>query len=1714
MMFGTNESRGNHVQNGECEEGEAIKIRSRREVHRHSLEYWIAGTGVDHQPCLEQPAVHNPCRSLQYVVQNKCLNNLTLHVYYMRDNNSISCDKPYVDSSRPDTHSCSLILEGDHEQNTSISCEIESKIQNTSLFSKMLFLPSRYKNIKGIIDGTNFEGVNWLTSLEVRSIYFYSMILLIPNNTILEEVKFYDSSFIQKTLEITDCSLSCKICQFESTLKQSLSSMHMASCNSVIIHFEGIKCVSTNIRVYFLTSIEAKLNDVVLRGNENATNSGSKISFEQMDMIQDSNVHININRLYCNDNQVSKYQNVSSIFTFNLYAAIRSFIAVTFENSVSRNCSKLMEYIIRGQGEISQPSHKDHEINFKNISLLSNAGLSNIIRIYSGVPCIINILSSNFQHNLIGIEDKKWIEFDQEGNPIPKTGVISINTTMANVTVLNCSFHENHGLIGGGLSIKVTSNLMVSTIIMRDNNFINNTAIKTEFREEGQGGALWIQALHIVLDIIDCTFEGNIGHDSGGAVFVGSVTQVVSWWPDYKVISLGKGETIATKSVTNVEPTIVTNIEPTIATVAASNVAQAGYTEMSTKDTDDTDKQEHIWLVYCVKGYRGEKGDSGISGPTGPSGFTGATGPQGLRGYTGIPGATGFTGPMGPPIHISSVSSRNKRGLSGIDKTSVLHEKKGIFAPHIDLLDKIENYTKRTTELENSREKRSTNQIVFTECPQNVTGHPCVRGPKGEKGDPGQDGFPGEPGATGYTGYAGVRGPPGMHGQTGATGATGISGRRKRQVPSPSIQMSDIILKNVTSNSDCQKGGKGALGQSGLTGKKGIRGRSGAYGYIGEQGRTGATGHPGQRGPSGHLDNPKQIIEQLSPLEMLENFPTSPTFRINIKDTIFEKNVVPIHPNHIDNRNGIWSEHGGGGICFCNLYGLFFLQMVGVTFTENQGPMGGAMEISGYAKTAGNITQCLFNLNQADSSALTFADLPTLKVPRFSGGGILLSQEIYLFHIDGTYFKSNKAILAGGGILLYTSKIIHGVTIQDTNFTDNYLPIYGSAVGGGISLTRPGYTPTYYGTIHLLNVIKCNFVNNRARSGAGISCNGNSQGYHSHINVLFEDCKFIGNEVEGRGSGLELVLSGQTPGSKVENLLHLISVTFINNTSDKYGAGVSIVLMSHSLDIIFTETYFEENFASERAAGIGIEINKNENETFRHVTPYIINTTITNTDFVENRLESRDQLEKGGAINIEVNDKCYKCMIVLSGIKVLNSKTTRADGAGVHISLPLWHSMATMNNSTFDGNYAGKAGKGGGIFILGKDVTCGESFHHSCLRDCSIPLQISVENVTFLDNRAQEGGSVYLKCDAAYEGSTIIIRDSTFSCCSEGVRHIAQNSSLIHSSLPGKLENVKFYHYSKGMKSVCPTPDVVFDKQGYEIILADVIFFCEDSRSFIDFDFSDNHEETSNLTGQLKHFMSYCTECKYFPYVFGNGTEVVTNERKPGMRKLWHLNHYHSIDEPCLPCPYGGKCHGSIKARPNYWGYKDITGKVSFATCPQGYCCNDIEVICEEHNTCALHREGRLCGRCKNGYTESLMSRTCVANSDCNDWWVFAGAIFVALTYLMWYTYKSELSPFIEWVILKISTFKTRMDHIVNVEEYKESQILSKTDLALQAYKRKEITVTSGPKQARTEKGYFDILVYFTNIITLLKVKVEFKSGSTGVGVLYSTSALIVGRPS
>ncbi|KAJ3429014.1 g protein-coupled receptor-related [Anaeramoeba flamelloides] len=175
--------------------------------------------------------------------------------------------------------------------------------------------------------------------------------------------------------------------------------------------------------------------------------------------------------------------------------------------------------------------------------------------------------------------------------------------------------------------------------------------------------------------------------------------------------------------------------------------------------------------------------------------------------------------------------------------------------------------------------------------------------------------------------------------------------------------------------------------------------------------------------------------------------------------------------------------------------------------------------------------------------------------------------------------------------------------------------------------------------------------------------------------------------------------------------------------------------------------------------------------------------------------------------------------------------------------------------------------------------------------------------------------------------------------------------------------------------------------------------------------FETSHDglNTISFLGQKFIVKMYQTEHICFPgFSFQNSTE--TNYQRFYSKYLCescpsgtysleigsNINHI-----KCLDCPVGGNClgHNSINALPNFWGSKYVdcktnknTKKIStkcqkneqikqieFIKCPNGYCCDpskedkykDSQYCPYDH--CQGNREGVLCGKCKENYTETIL---------------------------------------------------------------------------------------------------------------------------------------------
>ena len=102
----------------------------------------------------------------------------------------------------------------------------------------------------------------------------------------------------------------------------------------------------------------------------------------------------------------------------------------------------------------------------------------------------------------------------------------------------------------------------------------------------------------------------------------------------------------------------------------------------------------------------------------------------------------------------------------------------------------------------------------------------------------------------------------------------------------------------------------------------------------------------------------------------------------------------------------------------------------------------------------------------------------------------------------------------------------------------------------------------------------------------------------------------------------------------------------------------------------------------------------------------------------------------------------------------------------------------------------------------------------------------------------------------------------------------------------------------------------------------------------------------------------------------------------------------------CQPCSFGASCKHGIKPKPNFWGYV-YNNKAFMILCPPGYCCQS-KSKCAALHSCNGMRTGRLCGKCKKGYFQSIFTSDCIHEKHCKPvkFWALAVCSCLLLTIL------------------------------------------------------------------------------------------------------------------
>ena len=128
--------------------------------------------------------------------------------------------------------------------------------------------------------------------------------------------------------------------------------------------------------------------------------------------------------------------------------------------------------------------------------------------------------------------------------------------------------------------------------------------------------------------------------------------------------------------------------------------------------------------------------------------------------------------------------------------------------------------------------------------------------------------------------------------------------------------------------------------------------------------------------------------------------------------------------------------------------------------------------------------------------------------------------------------------------------------------------------------------------------------------------------------------------------------------------------------------------------------------------------------------------------------------------------------------------------------------------------------------------------------------------------------------------------------------------------------------------------------------------------------------------------------------------------------------------------------------------------------CPEEYCVQRPTGAYISYDSCADRRTGTLCGRCEDGYSESLFGPVCIPNDECgwHNWYIAVLIPCYGLGYLLFFMFERDFARFLRWITKKCKKVSSTDDR------------LNQSDLS--------------------DSGYFPTFMYFVQTSVLLKVDI------------------------
>ena len=363
---------------------------------------------------------------------------------------------------------------------------------------------------------------------------------------------------------------------------------------------------------------------------------------------------------------------------------------------------------------------------------------------------------------------------------------------------------------------------------------------------------------------------------------------------------------------------------------------------------------------------------------------------------------------------------------------------------------------------------------------------------------------------------------------------------------------------------------------------------------------------------------------------------------------------------------------------------------------------------------------------------------------------------------------------------------------------------------------------------------------------------------------------------------------------------------------------------------------------------------------------------------------------------------------------------------------------------------------------------------------------IVINNSSFRNNIGRTSGSVFV------DNGCVIIRNSlfenNFSINRGGHIHVADGSasvkiqksrfkqSLEEKTFKGEtyVHDTSIYSESTGsllLHSTSVTTDL--EKDSYRLLSVS-------KASFVNFD---NLTEVQCAVGsalQIDNFSTRfvwstdnkskgkypkikicvitmsCHQCSMVMYSLERGK--VTSFNSQGNRSLSFFS--------CELCPDGANCSCNIHAKPNYWGYVDSSnhGRLTFVNCPRNYCTPPAGIKKEKnlsvYNGCYGNRDGIMCGKCREGFTETLFSTRCKPNEKCRNRWSLVLLGVYVVTMALFFIHQP---PIVQILIRNMLWFKRPAPlHIMEYQPF---------------------------DQRKGNSGYTKILFYFYQIASYLTLE-------------------------